>query len=207
MTSLFFRNPRLAALTVLLILVAGLAAYTLLPRIEDPILTERFALVTTRLPGASAERVESLVTEPLEEELDEIEAAWCCTAAPFPCTTSCSTTHSLARRACIQGFELLRVSVFSYFSGKKTHPIAWRDRSQAVATASSLFVPFLADAAGSLREQCSPKTPRPHFLFLSPQLMVLDAKLRLLSAISDLKRLASTGYPAVGRIPGTCVCQ
>jgi multidrug efflux pump subunit AcrB len=40
---------------------------------EDPELTPRSALVTTRFPGATAERVEVLVTEKVEQELLEIE--------------------------------------------------------------------------------------------------------------------------------------
>ncbi|MDG2220951.1 MAG: efflux RND transporter permease subunit [Rubripirellula sp.] len=73
MSSLFFRNPRLLVLTIALILVSGLSSYYVLPRMEDPLLTERVALATTLFPGADAERVESLVTEKLEEELREIE--------------------------------------------------------------------------------------------------------------------------------------
>ncbi len=73
MTNLFYRNRRLLVLTISLVLVSGLSSFYVLPRMEDPLLTPRFALVNTRFPGADAERVESLVTEKLEEELREIE--------------------------------------------------------------------------------------------------------------------------------------
>jgi multidrug efflux pump subunit AcrB len=73
MATLFFRNPRLLILTVSVILVAGLSAFNLLPRREDPELTPRNALLITRYPGADAERVEKLVTEKLEDVLDEFE--------------------------------------------------------------------------------------------------------------------------------------
>ncbi|MEE8106333.1 MAG: efflux RND transporter permease subunit [Planctomycetota bacterium] len=73
MWDLYYRQPRLLVLTLLLILVAGLSAWFTLPRREDPELTGRTALVFTRFPGADAERVESLVTERIEDELDEIE--------------------------------------------------------------------------------------------------------------------------------------
>ncbi len=73
MSSLFYRNPRLVILTVALILVAGLSSYYVLPRMEDPLLTQRAAMITTRFPGADAERVESLVTEKLEDSLQEID--------------------------------------------------------------------------------------------------------------------------------------
>ncbi len=72
MANLFFRNPRLAALLVGLILVAGFAAFQALPRQEDPSLSRRFGTVRTFYPGASALRVETLVTEKIEEELQEL---------------------------------------------------------------------------------------------------------------------------------------
>lgn len=71
--NLFYRDPRLLALTLGLIVVAGLGAYNTLPRMEDPVLVKRNAYILTRLPGADAERVEALVTEKIEDELNEIE--------------------------------------------------------------------------------------------------------------------------------------
>jgi len=73
MFSLFYDNRRLLALAICLILVAGLSSYVVLPRMEDPLMLQRAAIIYTRYPGASAERVEALVTERLEEELREIE--------------------------------------------------------------------------------------------------------------------------------------
>lgn len=70
---LFHRKPRLLVLTMLLLIVAGGSSLQLLPRAEDPRLTPRFATVLTRYPGATAERVEALVTEKLEEELRSFE--------------------------------------------------------------------------------------------------------------------------------------
>ena len=70
--NLFYRNARLWGLTVGFILVAGFAALETLGRQEDPALTERFASLDTFLPGATAERVESLITEKLETRLREI---------------------------------------------------------------------------------------------------------------------------------------
>ncbi len=73
MSTLFFDNPRLLILSVMLILVAGGMSFVVLPRMEDPLLTPRAATITTLLPGAEAERVESQVTEKIEQELKEIE--------------------------------------------------------------------------------------------------------------------------------------
>lgn len=69
----FFTNLRLLLLTIILILGWGLSSYQGLPRQEDPELVARTAIVTTAFPGASAERVEALVTTVLEEEIAEIE--------------------------------------------------------------------------------------------------------------------------------------
>ena len=73
MVDLFHRNRQLLLLTVLLVVVWGLSALVTLPRLEDPLITQRDALVITTLPGATPERVESLVTEPLESALLELE--------------------------------------------------------------------------------------------------------------------------------------
>ncbi|MAW61998.1 MAG: hypothetical protein CMJ94_14370 [Planctomycetes bacterium] len=73
MRDLYARHPRLLILTLLLIVAAGVTALLELPRLEDPKLTPRFAMVYTRFPGATAERVEALVTEPLEDALRGFE--------------------------------------------------------------------------------------------------------------------------------------
>ena len=72
LANLFFRNPRLTILTVGFVAVVGLSALSTLARQEDPTLTERFAAVHTFLPGATAERVEALISERLETALREI---------------------------------------------------------------------------------------------------------------------------------------
>ncbi len=72
MANLFYRNPRLTILVIGLIFVGGLAALRGLPRQEDPTLSRRFATVTTFFPGATAERVESLVSEPMETKILEL---------------------------------------------------------------------------------------------------------------------------------------
>ncbi len=69
MTSFYFRNPRLLALTIAMILVAGLSAFATIPRLEDPVILNRFATILTTLPGAGAKRVESLVTEKVAQGL------------------------------------------------------------------------------------------------------------------------------------------
>lgn len=73
MLNLFYRNRQLLLLTVSLIVVWGLTSLFTLPRMEDPNITQRGAVVVTSLPGATPERVESLVTEPLEDKLFELE--------------------------------------------------------------------------------------------------------------------------------------
>ncbi|MGF1481576.1 MAG: efflux RND transporter permease subunit [Cyanophyceae cyanobacterium] len=73
MGNLFYRHTRLLLLTLCLLLIWGLSSYFLLPRMEDPQIMQRSAFVITRFPGASPERVESLVTEVIEQKLFEIE--------------------------------------------------------------------------------------------------------------------------------------
>jgi multidrug efflux pump subunit AcrB len=62
-------NPRLILLACAMLIVAGLSSLTALPTTEDPHVLNRVATVLTPFPGATPERVEALVTEPLEDAL------------------------------------------------------------------------------------------------------------------------------------------
>jgi multidrug efflux pump subunit AcrB len=72
LASSFFRNLHLLWLTVVLLVVAGGSALLTMPRLEDPRIVNRTPIIITAVPGASAERVETLVTEPIEDELQDI---------------------------------------------------------------------------------------------------------------------------------------
>ncbi len=65
-------NNRVTAVTVLVILAAGMNAYQQMPRNEDPGFIIRTAHVMTLFPGASPRRVELLVTDKLEKTIQEI---------------------------------------------------------------------------------------------------------------------------------------
>jgi multidrug efflux pump len=73
MSELSIRRPVLATVMSLTLLLIGIVAYQRLsvreyPKIDEPVVT-----VTTKYQGASAEIVESQVTQPLEESLSGIE--------------------------------------------------------------------------------------------------------------------------------------
>ncbi|WP_318719476.1 MULTISPECIES: efflux RND transporter permease subunit [unclassified Roseofilum] len=70
---IFYRNKQLLILSLILIIVWGISSFLTLPRMEDPQLVQRFGAVTTFLPGATPQRVESLVTDKIEQELLELE--------------------------------------------------------------------------------------------------------------------------------------
>jgi multidrug efflux pump subunit AcrB len=72
MGALLYRRPRYLALVVLTMVGLGLNALGTLGRQEDPTITNLFATVITRLPGADPARVEALVTEKVEARLREI---------------------------------------------------------------------------------------------------------------------------------------
>ena len=56
----------------MILLVAGFSAVVNLPRLEDPRIDTRNVIAITPYPGASAERVDSLVTDVLEDELRQL---------------------------------------------------------------------------------------------------------------------------------------
>ncbi|KID56377.1 acriflavin resistance protein [Pseudoalteromonas luteoviolacea] len=71
MIPFLLNNARFQVLLIALLLVSGFAALSSLPRTEDPRIINRFAFVTTYLPGASAARVEAQVTEKIEQKLKQ----------------------------------------------------------------------------------------------------------------------------------------
>jgi len=72
MDTLFFRQPRLVILTLMIILSAGLSSLVSIGRQEDPTITNIFATITTVFPGADPARVEALVTAKIETQLRTI---------------------------------------------------------------------------------------------------------------------------------------
>jgi multidrug efflux pump subunit AcrB len=56
-----------------LLMMWGVYSYFNMPRREDPEYTVRTCAVTTIWPGASAEKVEQLITDPIEEAVDSID--------------------------------------------------------------------------------------------------------------------------------------
>ena len=70
--TMFVRSGHLLSLAIIIVMVAGLSAINTLPRLEDPRIDLRYTLVLTFFPGASAERVEALVSDVLEDELREL---------------------------------------------------------------------------------------------------------------------------------------
>jgi multidrug efflux pump subunit AcrB len=67
------QNTRLLVLTVVILIVAGFSAMLSLPLAEDPIIRNRNAVVTVIYSGATAEQVESQITEKVEETLQQID--------------------------------------------------------------------------------------------------------------------------------------
>ncbi len=70
--SLTWREPRIVALALLVIIAAGLSTLVSIGRQEDPTITNIFATITTPYPGAEPARVEALVTVEIEDALREI---------------------------------------------------------------------------------------------------------------------------------------
>ncbi|MBF0157782.1 MAG: efflux RND transporter permease subunit [Magnetococcales bacterium] len=69
----FLGNHVLATLVFLLVLSLGGLSYGLLPRQQDPEMSFNWISITTPFPSASAEDVERLVTDPLEEAVEKID--------------------------------------------------------------------------------------------------------------------------------------
>lgn len=81
LATLTYREPRVAAIILFVLVALGATSVLTIGRQEDPTITNLFATVTTPFPGADPARVEALVTIPIEEavreiaEVDTIESA------------------------------------------------------------------------------------------------------------------------------------
>lgn len=76
LTELAYRNQRMVYAVVAILMAFGAYSYFDLPAQEDPAITIRQAVVQTAYPGLSPERIEDLVTRPLERairRLPEVE--------------------------------------------------------------------------------------------------------------------------------------
>jgi multidrug efflux pump subunit AcrB len=68
-TAFALNNSRTVIMTILLVIVGGVYAFMALPKLEDPFITIREAVVTAKYPGMPVEQVERLITRPIEEEI------------------------------------------------------------------------------------------------------------------------------------------
>lgn len=66
-------RPTIVIAFVMIFVAWGIFSAFSMPRREDPEFTLKICVVATRWPGASAEKVEELITDPLEEIIDGME--------------------------------------------------------------------------------------------------------------------------------------
>lgn len=66
-------RPRLVVLIMVMLCLSGLASYGNMARQEDPLFPSRNGLITVIYPGATAESLERLILEPLQDEISQVE--------------------------------------------------------------------------------------------------------------------------------------
>ncbi|WP_068114800.1 efflux RND transporter permease subunit [Tropicimonas marinistellae] len=120
LATLTFRQPRLVALILLVLVSAGLSSLLSLGRQEDPTITNLFATVTTSFPGADPARVEALVTARIEDELREIAEV--------------DTVSSVSG----QGISVVSVELLETLDDTTIQQV-WSEARDAVADASQSF--------------------------------------------------------------------
>ena len=72
LTAAAIERNRVTLTIVGVVVLAGLFAFQSLPKAQDPGFIVRTAVITTRFPGASPERVELLVTDQIEKKIQEM---------------------------------------------------------------------------------------------------------------------------------------
>ncbi|AOY90001.1 acriflavin resistance protein [Marinobacter salinus] len=73
MTRRLLGYQRLLGMVVTMLCLLGIAAYSTMPRQEDPSFPYRAGMITVNYPGANADAVERLVLQPLADELRQVE--------------------------------------------------------------------------------------------------------------------------------------
>ncbi len=68
-TGFAMNNSRTVVMVVIVLIVGGFFAFLKLPKLEDPYITIREAVVYAKNPGMPVEQVERLLTRPIEEQL------------------------------------------------------------------------------------------------------------------------------------------
>lgn len=71
-TRFAIEKNRVFSVIFIIVMLAGINAYFTLPKNEDPGFIVRTAFIQTRLPGASPSRVEQLITDKLEKEIQQM---------------------------------------------------------------------------------------------------------------------------------------
>lgn len=69
LTDFALKNSRTIILVQICIIVGGLAIFPSFPKLEDPPIIVREAVVTAYFPGMPPDRIERLITRPIEEEI------------------------------------------------------------------------------------------------------------------------------------------
>jgi multidrug efflux pump subunit AcrB len=78
-TRFALKNSRTVVFSMILMVLFGAVLMTQQPRLEDPFIVIREALITTKFPGMSPERVERLITRVIEEQartMSELNDIW-----------------------------------------------------------------------------------------------------------------------------------
>ncbi len=115
-----YRHPRYFALIILCVFAVGLNSFSNIPRQEEPTLTNFAGTITTFYPGATPDRVEALVTKPLEDELRKISEL-----------DNLSSTSST-------GVSFLNIRLVDSLSGEELERV-WSEVRDAMADAATRF--------------------------------------------------------------------
>jgi len=67
-TDFALNNSRTVIIMMLVIFFGGIILFGKIPKLEDPRITIREALVVAQNPGMSVEKIERLITRPIEEK-------------------------------------------------------------------------------------------------------------------------------------------
>src|ERR1017187_2507932 len=97
LSDLSIRRPIIGLVAAILIVLVGVLRFGLLPVREYPNVDSPTISVSTTYPGASAEVVETKITEPLEKEISSVEAIQRIRSSSSEQSSSITVEFSLSR--------------------------------------------------------------------------------------------------------------
>jgi len=144
----FVEHREVGWLALIGVLIWGASAYTRLGQQEDPAIPHRTAMLVTAFPGATASKVEELVTRPIERKISELQSIEEITDQSRPGVSTLTVKMAPASAASIdQEWDKLRAKLLEVALPQGAgQPFLNTDFGNTITLLFALTSPLITDA-------------------------------------------------------------